>query len=293
MKIVITGASGLLGSALAERLKQAGHQVAGYSMPRYDGKGTDEILPLDSSAFEGADAVVHLAGENVAGKWTAAKKRRIWNSRILGTQALAETLAGLDRPPRVLVSASATGAYGDRGDELLTEESARGRGFFADLTQEWEGATQPAKDAGIRVVLPRLGVVLAKGGGALARMLLPFKLGVGGMIGTGAQYWSWISLEDAVAFLMRALQEEDISGVYNLVSPQPLTNAEFTKTLGDVLHRPTLLPVPAFALRLVYGEMVDEALLSSVRVMPARLQQLGFQFNHPELRGALKAALQE
>jgi hypothetical protein len=236
--------------------------------------------------------VVHLAGENIAaGRWTPARKEAIRRSRVDGTRLLAGALARLDRKPRVLVSASAVGFYGDRGDEPLTEASAPGSGFLAEVCLAWEAATAPARDAGVRVVTPRLGMVLARDGGALAKMLPPFRLGLGGVIGSGRQWVSWIALPDLVAALRHLLARDDLAGPINAVAPEPITNREFTKTLGRVLRRPTLFPLPASLVRLLLGEMGEAALLGSTRALPAGLQASGFRFSTPELEGALKAVL--
>jgi hypothetical protein len=247
---------------------------------------------VDVAALAGVDAAVHLAGESIAaGRWTAETKRRIRDSRILGTRLLAESLAGLHHRPRVLVSASAVGIYGDRGDELLTEESALGSDFLASVGQEWEGATKPAADAGIRVVHLRFGIVLAREGGALPRMVRPFLLGAGGPIGSGRQWVSWIALNDAIAAILEVLRNEGASGPINAAAPGAVRSAEFAAALGEALHRPSLIPAPAFALRLLFGEMADAALLASQRVVPSRLEALGFRFRHPALPEALGAIL--
>jgi uncharacterized protein (TIGR01777 family) len=245
---------------------------------------------VDAAGLEGVDAVVHLAGESVGQRWTEAAKQRIVRSRVKGTRALAGALAGLARKPRVLVCASAVGIYGDRA-ERVDEESATGSGFLADVAREWEAAAQPAAAAGIRVVNLRLGIVLSAEGGALARMLPPFRLGVGGRLGSGEQWMSWVSLEDVVGAIRFAMEREEARGPVNVVSPNPVTNAGFTAALGRALGRPTLLPVPGAALRLLFGQMADEALLGGQRVQPSRLLALGYRFRHPELDGALAAAL--
>jgi len=234
-----------------------------------------------------------LAGENIAGgRWTSERKRRIRESRVVGTRLLADALLGLVDPPATFVSASAIGYYGSRGDEVLTEASSHGEGFLAALSLAWEAAAQPARQAGIRVVQPRIGIVLSPEGGALKRMLLPFRLGLGGRLGNGSQWLSWISLPDMVAVLMRAVADDSMSGVYNAVAPNPVTNAQFTRTLGRVLRRPTPFPVPAFVLRILLGaEMAQELLLSSARVEPHRLQEHQHQFQHPDLETALRAVL--
>lgn len=247
---------------------------------------------LDAAALDGVAAAVHLAGEPIAeGRWTAAKKLRIQRSRTQGTRLLAESLAALPTPPRVLVSASAVGIYGDRGDEILDEHSPLGSGFLADVGKAWEAATGSAAGAGIRIVHVRLGIVLARQGGALAKMLPAFRLGAGGPLGTGRQWMSWIALEDAVSVILAALGDERIQGPVNAVAPDPVRNADFTSILGRVLNRPAVLPVPAFGLRLLFGEMADEALLASQRVVPTRLRGHGFEFGHPALEPALRSIL--
>jgi len=295
MKILVTGASGLVGSALVPLLAGGGHEVArlGRSTP---GPGDIRWDPdagvLDAAALEGFDGVIHLAGENIAaGRWNAARKRRIKDSRVRGTRLLAETLAGLERPPRVLVSASAIGFYGDRGDKELSEESPAGTGFLTEVCREWEAATEAAAGKGIRVVHARLGVVLSRDGGALAKMLTPFKLGAGGIVGSGRQYMSWITLEDTVAALAHLLVTETAAGPVNVVAPAPVTNREFTKALGRALRRPTLFPLPAFVARVVFGEMADALLLGSTRVKPASLLDSGYVFRHGSLEEGLRAVL--
>jgi len=239
-----------------------------------------------------ADAVVHLAGESIAGgRWTARKKQRIRESRVDATRRLTDTLTRLAKPPAVLVCASAIGYYGSRGDEVLSEESRPGTGFLADVGREWESASAAAIVRGIRVVNVRIGIVLSPAGGALAKMLTPFRLGLGGVIGGGAQWMSWIALDDVIGALRHALGTDALRGPVNAVAPAPVTNAEFTRTLGRVLRRPTLLPMPAFAARLALGEMADELLLSSQRVLPARLLASGFAFRYPTLEGALRHEL--
>jgi uncharacterized protein (TIGR01777 family) len=243
---------------------------------------------IDAARLEGFDAVVHLAGEPIAeGRWNEAKKRRILESRVAGTRLLCETLARLSSPPRVLVCASAIGWYGDRGDETLTEDSAPGGGFLADVCRQWEAAADPARAKSIRVVHLRSGVVLTPAGGALNKMLTPFRMGVGGVVGSGSQWMSWIGLDDEIGAILHALVTESLSGPVNAVAPRPVTNREFTKTLGGVLGRPTVMPMPAFAARLVFGEVADALLLSSQRVQPARLEATGYRFRHPDLAGAL------
>ncbi|MBI3300786.1 MAG: TIGR01777 family protein [Deltaproteobacteria bacterium] len=297
MKILVTGASGLVGSALVPFLTTGGHAVTRLvrSQPRTGAaevRWDPEAGILDTASLAGVDAVVHLAGENIAaGRWTAERKARIRDSRVKGTKTLCETLARLAQPPTVLVSASATGYYGDRGEELLREESASGSGFLAEVCRAWEAATEPAVQKGIRVVLLRIGIVLSPAGGALAKMLLPFKMGVGGVIGSGEQYMSWIGLDDVVGAIHHALMADTLRGPVNAVAPDAVTNREFTKTLGWVLGRPTVFPLPVFAARLAFGEIADELLLASTRVEPARLAATEYQFRHPDLEGALRYLL--
>lgn len=297
MKILVSGSTGLIGSALVPFLTAGGHSVTRLirSQPR-PGQATVHWDPaagsIDSNALEGLDAVVHLAGENIAARrWTPAQKVRIRDSRVQGTRLLAQSLARLQQPPKVMVCASAIGFYGDRGEEILTEGSAPGSGFLTDTCLAWEAAAQPANEKDIRVVNLRLGVVLSPGGGALAKMLLPFRLGVGGKIGSGRQYMSWIEIDDVVGVIHYALTTDELRGPVNAVAPNPVTNLEFTKTLGRVLSRPTIFPMPVFAARLAFGEMADELLLASTRVKPARLQNSGYYFRHPQLEGALRHLL--
>ena len=301
MKVIVTGSTGLVGRALVRSLLADGHEVT--RLVRGDSQafrapGTAAVHwdpergEIDAQALEGHDAAVHLAGENVGeGRWDEEKKRRIIESRVKGTTLLAGALAGLNAKPRVLVSASATGFYGDRGAEVLREESASGEGFLPEVCREWEKATLAASQAGIRVVHLRIGVVLAGEGGALRKMLTPFKLGLGGKIGSGGQYMNWITLEDLIGVIRRAIEDESLRGPVNAVAPQQVTNAEFTKALGHVLGRPTIFAVPAFAARLAFGEIADAALLASTRVEPARLKEAGYQFKHPEIEGALRSVL--
>jgi hypothetical protein len=247
---------------------------------------------VDLEALRGVDAVVHLAGESIAeGRWTAEKKRRIRESRVEGTRAIAAAMASLEPRPRVLVAASAIGYYGDRGATQLDEASRPGEGFLVEVCQAWEAATASAQEAGIRVVNGRLGVVLSRHGGALARMLTPFMLGAGGKIGGGKQYMSWITLDDAARAFAFALENDRLTGPANFVSPNPVSNAEFTKTLGRVLRRPTILPMPAMAARAAFGQMADELLLASARVTPARLTEARFSFEYPQLEEALRHVL--
>ncbi|MCS6806493.1 MAG: TIGR01777 family oxidoreductase [Blastocatellia bacterium] len=295
MHIMVTGASGLIGAALVPFLTGGGHQVtrAVRSQPKTDEvHWNPDVGVIESAKLEDLDAVVHLAGENIAdGRWTPEKKARIRDSRVNGTRLVSQTLAALERKPRVLVCASAIGFYGDRGADVLTEASPAGSGFLADVCKEWEAATEPAAQAGIRVVNARIGIVFTPRGGALQKMLLPFKLGLGGVIGHGRQYWSWISIDDVIGAIHHLITNEQLSGPVNLVAPRAVTNAEFTKTLGRVLSRPTIFPMPAFAAQLAFGEMADALLLASARVEPARLLESGYQFRHPDLEGALRHLL--
>lgn len=292
-RFAITGASGMLGTALTHRLRGHEHDV----VPVSRSPGEEGIYwqpsegEIQAEALEGFDAVIHLAGENIFGRWSEAKKRRIRESREKGTRLLAETLADLEDPPRVLLSASGVDYYGARGDEWVDESAPAGSTFLAEVCQVWEQGTEPAREAGIRTVHMRTGVVLTKEGGALEQMLTPFKLGVGGRIGTGEQFMSWIGLEDyqrAVEFLAF---ETEIDGPVNLCSPNPVRNRELTEILGDVLNRPTVLPVPGFALRMVFGEMADDVLLTGTRVEPKRLKEAGFEWEDPEVRDVLEAEL--
>ena len=297
MKVAVTGATGLIGSALVPFLSSGGHDVvplrrgaatAGDGAPSWDPASG----AVSAGALDGVDAVVHLAGENVAGgRWTSARKARIRDSRVDGTRRLAEALAGLPGRPRTLVAASAIGFYGDRGEQRLDEADAPGNDFLADVCQAWEAAATPARNARMRVVHLRIGIVLTPAGGALGQMLLPFRMGVGGVIGSGRQYMSWVALDDVLGGILHALRTDGLAGPVNLVAPNPVTNAEFTKTLGRVLRRPTIFPLPAFGARLAFGEMADALLLSSARVEPARLQEGGFEFGYPRLEDALRHVL--
>ena len=294
-KIAISGATGLVGRELISLLTLAGHSTLTLSRRN---AGGDSVLwdptkgVTSPEALEGIDTVVHLAGENIAGsRWTAVVKERIRSSRVEGTRNLVKSLALLKAPPKTLVCASAIGFYGDRGEERLDESSSVGTGYLADVCKAWEAEAQEAEKHGMRVVRLRIGVVLSKKGGALAKMLLPFKLGVGGVIGSGKQYWSWIGLNDLVRIISFCVGNEAISGAVNAVSPNPMTNYDFTKAVGAVLHRPTIFPMPAFAAKLALGEMADDLLLSSVRVEPHKLQSLGFQFAQPDLTSCLQHEL--
>jgi uncharacterized protein (TIGR01777 family) len=297
MNILVTGSSGLIGSALIPSLTTGGHRVIRL-VRLQPGPGEEAVHwdpaagTVDMAGLEGADAAVHLAGENIAARrWTDEQKARIRDSRVKGTRLLCESLARLAQPPKVLVCASAVGYYGDRGEEVLREESAPGSGFLSDVCREWEGAAEPAVPKEIRVVHLRFGVVLSPAGGALAKMLFPFRMGVGGILGSGRQYMSWIALDDAVGVIHHALTTETLQGPVNAVSPHPVTNREFTKTLGRVLVRPTLFPMPVFAVRLAFGEVADALLLASTRAEPARLLVTGYAFRYPELEGALRHML--
>src|SRR6267142_2195671 len=278
MKILISGSHGLVGAALIKSLEPEGHEI--FRLVRHAPNSRSEIewspdrYSIALARLEGFDAVVHLAGESIAeGRWTDEKKKRIRESRVKGTKLLGDALANLSNPPRTLVSASAIGYYGNRGNEVLTEGSAPGDGFLPEVCVEWEKATALATEKGIRVVNTRFGVILAVNGGALAKMLPPFRLGLGGKIGSGKQWMSWIAIDDVVNGIQFCLEHESLRGPVNFVAPNPVTNAQFTKTLGKVLARPTILPVPAFAVRLLFGEMADALLLSSQRVEPTKLKQ--------------------
>ena len=296
MNVLVTGATGLVGSTVVPFLTTGGHHVL--RLVRKSTGRDDEIIwnpdagTIDSQKLNGLDGVVHLAGENIAsGRWTAEKKARIRDSRVNGTALLCETLAQLKKPPKVLVCASAIGYYGDSGDKEMFESSSPGTSFLCDVCRDWEQATDSARLAGIRVVNLRIGVVLTPRGGALAKMLLPFKLCGGGNVGHGRQYWSWIAIDDVVGAIHHALTTGGLFGPVNAVSPEPVTNAVFTKTLGKVLRRPTIIPMPAFAAKWALGEMADELLLASTRVIPRRLTETGYQFRCPTLEAALRHVL--
>ncbi len=296
MKFAITGSSGLVGSALVPLLTSGGHEVV--RLVRRAPRAKDEVRwdpeagTIDAAGLEGLDAVVNLSGENIAGaRWSEARQALLRSSRLRPTELLARTLAGLEKKPKVLVSASAIGYYGSRGDAWLTEKDPPADDFLGRLSVEWERAAEPAAKAGIRVVHPRTGIVLSPEGGALGKMLLPFKAGLGGVLGAGAQYMSWIAIDDLLGVLQHLVERADVEGGVNVVAPAPVTNAVFTKTLGRVLGRPTIAPVPAFALRLAFGAMADAALLASARVRPARLEASGYRFRFPELEGALRHVL--
>jgi uncharacterized protein (TIGR01777 family) len=291
MKVAISGASGLVGSALSAALRASGHE------PRAMKRGATGT-GIDLPALEGADAIVHLAGAGIAdARWTAARKRELVDSRVSMTRKLVEAIRPLSSPPKILLSGSAVGVYGDRGDEVLTERSAIGRatdegaGFLAGLCDQWEAASRPAEALGMRLVHLRTGVVLSAKGGALAKMLTPFRAGAGGPIGGGKQWMGWIAIDDVTGAIEHLLRTDSVRGPFNLTSPNPVTNADFTRTLGNVLHRPAIIPVPAFAARLAFGEVADAALLASQRALPEALQASGYEFRQPLLEAALRAAL--
>lgn len=296
--IAITGASGMVGTALSDALKSQGHRVMslrrGTSQPDGDDVYWDPADKgiCDPQRLSDTDVIVHLAGENIAaGRWTAAQKKRIYTSRVDATRNLVRSLQDLESRPSTLVCASAIGIYGNRGSEELTETSEPGTGYLADVCRDWEAAAREAESLGMRVVMVRIGVVLSTLGGALTKMLPPFRMGAGGNMGNGQQYWSWVGLPDVVAILQEAIHNESLRGPVNAVSPQPMTNRDFTKVLGRVLNRPTFLPLPAFMARLVLGEMADDLLLSSARVVPQVLTDAGFEFRHPDLESCLRDAL--
>jgi uncharacterized protein (TIGR01777 family) len=297
MKIAVSGASGLVGTALLPALRTAGHDVLRLvrggtaGEPNSIGWEPDTGF-INNIKLNGAKGIIHLAGDNIAdGRWTVEKKKRIRDSRVLSTKLLAETAPKLSPLPHVFITASATGYYGDRGEEVLTEESAPGKDFLAEVCQEWEQATQAAKDAGIRVVQLRFGVILTPQGGALAKMLPPFKAGMGGPAGKGEQFLSWISLDDVIGVILHALANEQLSGAVNVVSPEPVRNKDFSHALGQALGRPSAVPIPGFALKLALGEMAEATLLASQRVKPQKLLASGYAFRHPDLASTLQEML--
>jgi len=293
-KILVSGSSGLIGTALLRTLQTSGYEVTCLVRGAASGKGRigwDPARPLSPAPVSGFDAVVHLAGESIVGRWTEAKKRRILESRVQGTRNLAEALAAAPQRPRLLITASAIGYYGDRGDEILREDSSPGNGFLPEVCREWEAAAEPATKAGIRAAQMRFGLVLSASGGALQKMLLPFRMGVGGNMGNGRQWWSWVDIDDLIGAILHVIKANTLQGPVNVVAPHPVRNAEFTETLASVLSRPAIFPMPAFAARLVFGQMGDELLLASQRVEPANLMASGFVFQKPDLEGALSAIL--
>jgi len=299
MKVAVAGASGLIGKPLVASLESRGFEVA--RLVRTSPKDTSREIEwhpdqgaIDAAGLEGTDAIMNLAGDGIAdGRWTEEKKRRIHDSRVNGTRLLSKTIAGLSRKPKTFICASAIGFYGERGNEWVDEKSTSGKGFLADVCRDWEQATETAEAAGIRVVKLRLGVVLTKDGGIMASMLRPFKLGLGGKLGSGKQYLSWVTIEDTGAAFNFILDHGELRGPINVVAPHPATNEEFTKALGRVLSRPTFMAMPAFAARLVFGkEMANEMMLSSTRVAPKVLKDAGFKFQYPEIEGAVRAMLE-
>ncbi|MDQ6787172.1 MAG: TIGR01777 family oxidoreductase [Acidobacteriota bacterium] len=298
MKILISGASGLVGTHLVPTLKEKGHDI--FRLVRKTPQSADEIewdarigfSEIEQAKLENFDAVVHLAGDNVASEsWTKEKKESIKNSRVVGTRILVDALKKCKSAPKHFISASAVGFYGDREDEVLTEESAKGTGFLAKVCDEWETEAKKAESFA-RVVCMRIGVVLAKDGGALEKMLTPFKFGVGGTVGSGKQYMSWIALDDIVSTINFFLDHENLNGSFNLTAPTPVTNAEFTKALGHALGRPTILPIPEFAIKLMFGEMGETLLLEGCRVVPKRLEDAGYQFKYTNVEDAMKHVLE-
>lgn len=297
MKIAVTGASGLVGQALLGLLKMESHEVI--SLVRKASNCSKESVlwnpekhTIDLNGLENVDGVVHLAGESIVGRWTDTLKNKILKSRLDGTQLIAESVAKLQKPPKVLVCASAIGFYGDRGEEVLDESSPAGKGFLSEVCQAWENAALPAKKAGVRTVHLRIGIILSAKGGALAKMLPPFKLGLGGILGDGQQMMSWVAIDDVAGIILCMLKNSKLEGAVNAVSPAPVTNRDFTKALGKALHRPTFFPVPSFGIRLLFGEMADALLLASARVLPKKLQENGYVFKYSHLGPALSAILQ-
>jgi len=296
MKVAVSGASGLIGSALLPALEGSGHEVI--RLVRRKPEGSNEIAwnpedgSIDAAGLQSVDAIVNLSGATIGRRWTEQRKAEILESRVSSTSLLARTIAELEPRPSLLVCAGGVGIYGDRDDEILTEESTIGSGFLADVGAAWEAAAEPARAAGIRVVNFRQGIALSRDGGALERLLTPFKLGVGGRVGSGKQWWSWVSLDDLVAAYRFAL-ESDLAGPVNLVAPNPAANVQFVKALGRALHRPTIFPLHAFAVKAAFGEMGEHVLLESQRALPARLLDAGFAFSYPDLESALEHALEK
>jgi uncharacterized protein (TIGR01777 family) len=295
-KILVSGSSGLIGAALVPALRLSGYEVTRLVRGVSSGAGQigwDTARAIAPESISGFDAVVHLAGESIVGRWTEAKKRRILESRVQGTRNLVQVLVEAPQPPRLFISASAIGYYGNRGDETLHEESASGEGFLPEVCREWEGATELAAKAGIRIVQTRFGLVLSPSGGALQKMLFPFRMGVGGNLGNGRQWWSWVDIEDLVGAVQHVMKTDTLRGPVNVVAPSPVRNMEFTRILASVLSRPAIFPMPAFAARIAFGQMADELLLASQRVEPAKLKASGYVFQKPDLRKALEEILQQ
>jgi len=293
-KVLVSGSSGLIGTALLPALRSSDYEVTRLVRGAASGNGRigwDPARPLAPESVSGFDAVIHLAGESIVGRWTEAKKRRILESRVQGTRNLGEALAAAPQRPRLLISASAIGYYGDRGDETLREDSPSGSGFLPEVCREWEAAAEPAAKAGIRTVQMRFGLVLSPSGGALQKMLPPFRMGVGGNMGNGRQWWSWVDIVDLVGAIQHVIKTDTLRGPVNVVAPTPARNADFTRTLASVLSRPAIFPMPAFAARLVFGQMGDELLLASQRVQPARLMASGYVFQKPDLKKSLEDIL--
>ena len=296
MKILITGASGLIGNALQKSFSAKGYEMllAGRGQPKAENEINFDAETgfAEPERLEGIDGVVHLAGEPVGGRWTDEKKRKIRDSRVHGTRRVVEALSRLKTRPKVLVSASGVGYYGDRGDDVMTEMNGAGDTFLAEVCRDWEAEARRAEDLDIRTVILRTGVVLSQNGGALAEMLTPFKFGVGGVIGSGKQWMSWITLDDVIAVYNQALEDETMRGAFNVCALNPVTNEEFTKVMGSVLYRPTILPLPEFAVNFLFGEMGDALLLDSTRAIPKRLEEAGFEFKFTDLEAALKHELE-
>lgn len=298
MKILISGASGLVGSALIPKLKESGHQILTLSRKASDNAGEVNWDPLkeieDINKLEGVETVIHLAGESVGdSRWTEEKKHKIRDSRVIGTKILCDALLKLEEQPKTFISASAVGIYGNRDNEIITEESTHGTDFLAKVGLEWEAASNPLKGNGVRVVYTRIGIVLSKKGGALEKMLLPFKLGLGGKLGSGNQYMSWIAIDDVVNAIEFIISNDSLSEAINLTAPKPVTNKEFTKTLGEVLSRPAIIPVPAFALKIAFGEFAEIALLAGQQVIPKKLQDAGYKFLFEDIESALRHLLNQ